>query len=575
MKTNDELLAPVKQYYNEFGKVPGRREIPGSTTISRRFGSWNNALISAGLTVNRESNVDEETLLKSLKDFHERHGRSPAAKETNTRTELYDTRTYLRGLNCKTWNAVLKKAGLPLNNAISELNSLDDDQLIEVLKREIKNRNIKNRREYISRGTDLPAWGTLLSRFGSIKEISELLNLNARAHFYTDDELKGEILRVKDIVGHTPSSNEFNKHSYIDCKTIQNRGGWNNTLKKLGLDPVRLISPPVDYSDDELIETYKRYSEEIGNMNGATSRELNRFPIKSNMFIYRFGSINKLRVKAGYLPVFTGKKIYTKEKIISLLESEVERQAHRLKRQDINNNPSLPSISTILRYIGSEKLHEITNVKKPYHPKRKAPSKDELIHSIIKYYNIHKKFPTSRFVRIHKNLFYGFHYYLKQLNCKKWKEVLWIVADKINVPIDRTNSRQNDSKETLIAIYKEFSERIGKKNGASEHDITRGKLGKGVTVFTHKFGSINNLRIAAGYTPQGVGGPKMVRTKEEITELLKTATLNLGHKLKSTDFRKANSLPAYPTVLNFFEKKELQQLLNDLYLTAISEGSIK
>lgn len=359
MRTNDELLDTLKEFYNKNGRSPRKRDIPGNTTICARFGSWNEALVSAGIPVNKRFHVSENELLDELISFHDKHGRSPSAKDTNEHEELRDMNTYCRGLNCSTWNEVLRKAGLPLNNEISEYSSLDNERLIAVLKQEIKKRGIRDRNGYISRGKDLPSLHTLITRFGNMKKVAEILDLNLRTRQYSDDELREEIRMVEEIVGHVPSSVEFDKYSSVDSKTIRNRGRWNNTLKRLGFTPVHHVSVPNDFTDEQLIEKYKTFSEEIGNVNGASTRELNHSSVKPDVYIYRFGSINNLRVLAGFKPVERGRRRYTKNEIIELLKMEIEKKNGRITYNDIKNNPNLPSLSTILRYLGVALLNQI------------------------------------------------------------------------------------------------------------------------------------------------------------------------------------------------------------------------
>ncbi|MFM8340658.1 MAG: homing endonuclease associated repeat-containing protein [Methylomonas sp.] len=45
--------------YNEHGKYD-------NTTVARRFGSWNNALIKAGLIVSHENNISDERLFAEI-----------------------------------------------------------------------------------------------------------------------------------------------------------------------------------------------------------------------------------------------------------------------------------------------------------------------------------------------------------------------------------------------------------------------------------------------------------------------------------------------------------------------------
>ena len=57
------------------------------------------------------------------------------------------------------------------------------------------------------------------------------------------------------------------------------------------------------------------------------------------------------------------------------------------------------------------------------------------------------------------------------------------------------------TKEKLISVYKEFSEKIGKTDGAGRSDILHGDIGISFSTFIRYFGSLEQLRIEAGYIP--------------------------------------------------------------------------
>ena len=82
-----ELLADLKRVsellsgstvsmpkYNEFGKYD-------NTTVARHFGSWNNALVKAGLTVSNEINISDERLFENILALWQHYGRQPRRSE--------------------------------------------------------------------------------------------------------------------------------------------------------------------------------------------------------------------------------------------------------------------------------------------------------------------------------------------------------------------------------------------------------------------------------------------------------------------------------------------------------------
>ncbi len=68
----DDLLKQIKFVYKKFGRVPARREVPNIDGACRyAFGTWNNAIVAAGLTPNRshENRMYKRTITKA-KDGH-------------------------------------------------------------------------------------------------------------------------------------------------------------------------------------------------------------------------------------------------------------------------------------------------------------------------------------------------------------------------------------------------------------------------------------------------------------------------------------------------------------------------
>ncbi|MGB8647994.1 MAG: HNH endonuclease [Anaerolineae bacterium] len=105
--SDQDLLDKLRVFYQEHGRAPTLDELPGAATIEQRFGSWNNALTTAGLQPNKKNEIPDEALLERLRAFHREHGRSP------TFAELPGATTIL--VRFGGWNNALRAAKLPLN----------------------------------------------------------------------------------------------------------------------------------------------------------------------------------------------------------------------------------------------------------------------------------------------------------------------------------------------------------------------------------------------------------------------------------------------------------------------------
>jgi 5-methylcytosine-specific restriction endonuclease McrA len=85
--SNEDILSDIRRasemvgtrivsqrLYSEFGRYD-------PTTVSRRFGSWNKAVLAAGLEIANEINISDERLFTNLMLLWEHYGRQPRRAE--------------------------------------------------------------------------------------------------------------------------------------------------------------------------------------------------------------------------------------------------------------------------------------------------------------------------------------------------------------------------------------------------------------------------------------------------------------------------------------------------------------
>ncbi|MGA2674316.1 MAG: hypothetical protein ABSE99_13945 [Terracidiphilus sp.] len=100
--TTSELLADIQfasaaagtrilsqALYSKFGKYD-------PSTVSRRFGSWNKALVASGLELANEINYSDERLFENLMQLWEHYGRQPRRAELARSPSLISQGPYKR-----------------------------------------------------------------------------------------------------------------------------------------------------------------------------------------------------------------------------------------------------------------------------------------------------------------------------------------------------------------------------------------------------------------------------------------------------------------------------------------------
>jgi hypothetical protein len=329
-------LDTIKDFYNTNGRPPTKREIKGHDALVYKYGTWNGVLKAAGLPVNLRYDHSVEELIASLRRFFDENGKSPRASDCNSIDYLFDTKTYLRKLDCKTWGQVLNKAGLQEYFEISKLNSLPDDELLSLVANVLTLGDNTTKEFYDANRGPLPSFETLHTRFGTWSSILKRLNIRPNLGKYTDEELLSVFYETKEYYGYVPSTSELEQYANIPIRQWTKRfGAYNIFLKRIGEDIHSVTPKEVKETNEELKQLYIRFSEENGYKNGATISALKESDkiYNSDVFLIRFGSINKLRKLCGYETTKRGRKIYEENTVYTHLR-EVYRDFGRIPTRE-------------------------------------------------------------------------------------------------------------------------------------------------------------------------------------------------------------------------------------------------
>ena len=110
--SDEEIISDIKFVASKLGaetvsmpkyKQHGKYD---ETNIARRFGSWNNALVAAGLAISNELNISDERLFENILTLWQHFGRQPRRSELAQPPSSISQSPYNRRF--KSWIAALE-----------------------------------------------------------------------------------------------------------------------------------------------------------------------------------------------------------------------------------------------------------------------------------------------------------------------------------------------------------------------------------------------------------------------------------------------------------------------------------
>ncbi len=238
--TTQILIHALQAFAEKLGRTPSYREMqaaedmPDATTYANYFGSWNKALETAGLKINRHAAESEAEMLEALQSLAKELGRTPMMADVGGNAPGASTYTQHFG----SWNKALEAAGLE----VSRRTGMSDDEMLEKLRVLAKKLGrtpscndadaIKNMPGNIAYAKHFGSWNKALEAAG--------LKINSEApKSESDAELLEKLRAFAQKLGRTPSlaavnANENTPHGSTYIKRF---GTWNKALEAAGLKP--------------------------------------------------------------------------------------------------------------------------------------------------------------------------------------------------------------------------------------------------------------------------------------------------------------------------------------------------
>lgn len=300
--TDKRLCECLKQLADTLGETPTATQCdnadvtPSSATYCRRFNSWNDALETAGLSINTEETTPftDDELIAFLVEFADRIGQSPTQKQVQKASEMPSVGVYKNHFG--DWNTALRTAGLDVN-----IEMFSDDELVAILQEFASELSYTPSKNKMDDKEELPSAALYRQRFGSWNQALRAAGLEPNYDFEEYDETDEELLQMlrdlaaklnksptkedTDIAPQLPSSGVF----------INRFRGWNAAKQAAGLS---ISDKRNQYSETELIHELRRISQTVETP--LTQRHMNEADApSSSTYVRRFDSWTAALEEAG------------------------------------------------------------------------------------------------------------------------------------------------------------------------------------------------------------------------------------------------------------------------------------
>ena len=362
---------------------------------------------------------------------------------------------------------------------------------------------------------------------------------------YSDKKLLSILKSKAKILGRTPKKSEIKEYYSIKVRF----GSWNKGIIKAGLTPLKRY----DYNKNNLIKIIKEWSEK--NKRSPREEDFSKDPYlpdpstilrKFNLEWEEILRLANLKPNLNY----SHPEKYNDLELIEVIRNEYEKiHAVSLKDYDKRRSKSVPSLSYLKkRFNGNEqRLEEVIGLKN--HPVRY--SKKLLIKKLHLIYSTLKRTPGIQDLTL-----FGLNDSIYKKYFGTWLNAVKEAGLKIENP---THCKVKETDRELLEMYKIFSSKIGKAlHGASAIDLNESNGIYNSDIFAVRFGSIYDLKKAAGFKPVRGGSKKY--TKNELVIILRNIYKQQKRQPHISEFKKIKNIPSLSTYHRYFRTTKYNEI---------------
>lgn len=266
--TNEEMLERLRDKARELGRSPHVKDLqddenmPTFHMYRRCFGSFNKALILAGLRPFLWKDVSNEELLDLLRMKAQELGRTPMYREVQDDPDMPTPSVYEKRFG--NFRNVIKRAGLK----IIDWHGASNEELLELLRKKAKELGRAPTYDDVEKDPDMPSPQTYKKRFKGFHEAIVAAGLTPIVYtkwaILSKEELL-ELLRQKaKKLGKAPTTRDLKEDPNMPDVSVyvKNFGSFTNALERAGLKP---NSPRrwAKMSNEELLDLLRKKAQEL------------------------------------------------------------------------------------------------------------------------------------------------------------------------------------------------------------------------------------------------------------------------------------------------------------------------
>ena len=371
------------------------------------------------------------------------------------------------------------------------------------------------------------------------------------------------------------------------------------------------------YTENKLINMYIKFSEKLKKKNGASISDFHKYSENYglpnyNYYMKIFKNMENLRNQAGYNSIIM--REYRDEEIKEMIDKFYNKYKRYPSSDDCLKQKDFLSYYIILKKYGSlknmYKTFKINNFNTNLISLKKE---DDLVlqevaeiiikydaHTWTKFRNL-KISPAGKAYKRRLNMSW-FEMYNKAINSNKTR---FITKEDVIEKYESAKKRLNKdivgvndlkkfhistksftrfwgsfanfieeyenrdvrvkkfhyTEDELIKMYKDFSDYLGKEEGASDIDFEKYASDYGIPSHSHyrkKFTTMYNLKTKSGYKPITSNYSKF--TRSQIIELLYKSYKKYKRKLKTKEIKASQELPSYITITRYLNETSVKKI---------------